>query len=141
MASDRDFSSDGTFPMSRVKIAIGAPGEDDGNLSDAVPLPSKISSDVGTTFSTGATSSISTSAVQMTDTSTPCVRGVLVKAADANAGKVFVGASSEVTNGSADATDGLELGAGQSLFIPIDNANKIYLIGSAASQKVFWLAN
>src|SRR4051812_48680714 len=89
---------------------------------------------------TGRKSSISTSAVQMTTTDMYCRRGVVVKAADANTGKVFVGFSASITNDSADATDGIELGAGQSVVLEIDNVNKIYVIGSAASQKVFWAA-
>ncbi len=94
----------------------------------------------GYTGKTGRKSSISTTAVQMTTTDFSCRRGVVIKAADANTGKVYVGFSSSITNDSADATDGIELGAGQSITLEIDNANKIYVIGSAASQKVFWAA-
>jgi len=90
-------------------------------------------------FTTGAKSSISTSAVQITATDIKCVFGVLVKAAAANTGIVYVGTSG-VTAGSADATDGVELSAGDAVLIEVDNANKVYAIGSAAGQKVFWAA-
>lgn len=101
-------------------------------------LDINIGNDVTATFDHGAKSSISTTALQLIVASTPAVKGVVVKAAAANAGKVFVG-NSDVTNGSADATDGLELSAGESATVPVDNANKIWVIGSAASQKVFFM--
>jgi len=63
----------------------------------------------------------------------------LVKAANANTGIVYVG-NSDVTANTADATDGFELAAGESVMIEIDNPNKIYVFASVANQKVFWLA-
>lgn len=81
--------------------------------------------------------SIGTSADQIIATSTPCKMGVIVKSADANTGIVYVGTSSGVTAGGTAATDGFELGAGQSLTVPIDDANKVYIIASAASQNVY----
>lgn len=88
-------------------------------------------------FDHGSKSSISTSAVQITASSISAKKGVVVKAANANTGTVYVG-NSDVTNGSVDATDGFELGAGESITVPTTNANLVYVIGSAASQKVFW---
>lgn len=90
-------------------------------------------------FEHGRKSSIGTSAVQLTSANVPTRRGVLVKAAAGNSGTVYVG-KSDVTNDSADATDGFELSAGESVTVEIDNANKVYVIGSAAGQKVFWVA-
>lgn len=89
-------------------------------------------------FDHGSKSSVGTSAVQITTTSIVAKKGVTVKAANANTGIIYVG-NSDVTNGSTDATDGFELANGESIFIEIDNANKVYVIGSAASQKVFWV--
>lgn len=92
---------------------------------------------------TGAKSSIGTSAVLLTATSTPLTYGVGIKAAAANGGTVYVGFTSGVTANSADATDGYQLSAGDEVFIPktiTSNANTIYLIGSGAGQKVFYLA-
>lgn len=88
-------------------------------------------------FDHGAKSSIGTTAVQLVSASTRVNRGVQVKAAAGNSGKVFVG-NADVTNGSADATDGFELSAGQGLFVPTHDASNVWLIGSAADQKVFW---
>ena len=90
-------------------------------------------------FTTGAKSSISTSAVQITATDIKCVFGVLVKAAAGNTGIVYVGPLG-VTAGTADATDGVELSAGDGFLIEIDNANKVYVIASAAGQKIFFVA-
>lgn len=88
-------------------------------------------------FDHGAKSSIDTTAAQIVTAKTVCKRGVQVKAAAANTGRVYVG-NSDVTNGSADATDGFELSAGQGLFVPTQDASTVYVIGSAAGQKVFW---
>lgn len=90
-------------------------------------------------FTTGAKSSIGTSAVQITTSDIKCIFGVLVKADDDNSGDVYIGPKG-VTAGTADATDGIRLKAGDSVFIEIDNANKVYAIGSAAGQKVYFVA-
>jgi len=90
-------------------------------------------------FTTGAKSSIDTTAVQITTTDIFCVFGVLVRADPANTGIVYVGPSG-VTAGTVDATDGIKLEAGDAVLIEIDNANKVYVIASAAGQKVFWAA-
>lgn len=88
------------------------------------------------TFSCFAKSSISTTAVQLTSSSVPANKGVLIKASNSNTGTVYVGASSSVTRGTTDATDGLELGAGEAVTVEANNANLIYLIASAAGQRV-----
>jgi hypothetical protein len=90
-------------------------------------------------FTTGAKSSIGTTAVQITTSDIKCVFGVLVKAASTNTGIVYVGPKG-VTAGTADATDGIELRAGEEIKIEVDNAKKVYVIGSATGQKVFWAA-
>lgn len=81
---------------------------------------------------------------------TPAARGVLIVAAPTNTGVVYVGFSNAVTAGTADATDGMPLPAGAALEIPgetlkknagnkKDDASQIFLIGSLAGQKVFYL--
>lgn len=90
-----------------------------------------------------AKSSIGTSAVQLTATPTPVVTSILVKAAEANTGIVYIGYANTVTANSADATDGIPLHAGQSISIPAfklvtKNVTDIWVIGSAASQKAFF---
>jgi hypothetical protein len=52
---------------------------------------------------------------------------------------VYVGASTSVTANSADATDGLQLGPGEALLVPVDDPSKVYLIGSTTGLSVFWL--
>ena len=89
-------------------------------------------------FDHGRKASISTTALQLTATSTPLYRGLVVKAAAGNTGKVYVG-NSDVTNDTTDGTDGFELSAGESVSVETDNANKVYVIGSVAGQKVFWI--
>lgn len=91
-------------------------------------------------FNTGQNSDVDTVAEQITTTSVTASRGVVVKAANANSGTVYVGTSSSVTAGTADATDGFELGAGESILVEVNNANKVWVIASVNNQKVFWLA-
>jgi len=90
-------------------------------------------------LTTGATSNIGTTAVQITTTSIVCPHGVLVKADDNNTGDVYVGPKG-VTAGTTDATDGIRLRAGDAVTMEIDNANTIYVIASVAGQKVWWIA-
>lgn len=69
--------------------------------------------------------------------------GYFVRADTANSGNVHVGFASTVTAGTVDATDGWLLDSGDTVFIPVtvvNNTNLIYVIGSAANQKVFWFA-
>lgn len=90
-------------------------------------------------FDHGRKSSIGTTAAQITTTSISAIMGVTVKAARTNSVRVFIG-NSDVTADSADSTDGMELGPGESCFVPVDNANKVYVIAeSGSSAKVFWV--
>ena len=98
--------------------------------------------DLGTqsSFDHGRKSGIGASAVQITTASTVAEHGVLVKAANGNAigSHIYVG-NSDVTADTTDATDGYELGVGEGVVVPVDNANKVYVIGSEADLKVFWI--
>ena len=96
-----------------------------------------ITSETISSFDHGRNSDVDTAAEQITTTSVTANFGVLVKAANGNTGKIFVG-NSDVTADSADATDGFELGAGESLLVKVDNANKVYVIASAVNQAVYW---
>lgn len=103
-----------------------------------VSSESSISFDeVESVFDHGRNSDVDTSAEQITTTSITATRGVLVKAANANTGRIFVG-NSDVTADSSDATDGFELGAGESLLVKVDNANRVYVIASVNNQIVYW---
>ncbi|MHC4269151.1 MAG: hypothetical protein ACYSWS_03415 [Planctomycetota bacterium] len=94
--------------------------------------------EVNTAFDHGRNSDVDTAAEQITTTSVAAKFGVLVKAANGNAGTIYVG-NSDVTANSADATDGFELGAGESVLIKVDNANKVYVIASEVNQIVYWM--
>lgn len=87
----------------------------------------------------GSKDSIGTTAVQLTATATPAVFGILITADKDNSGIVYIGGKG-VTAGTVEATDGQPIEAKDVYFHEIDNANKIYLIGSAAGQKVYWSA-
>jgi hypothetical protein len=89
-------------------------------------------------FDHGRKSAIGTTAVQLTTTSTHAPRGVQIKAAVGNSGVVYIG-NSDVTAGAADATDGFPLGAGDGLFLPIDDPSKVWLVGTLAGQIVHYV--
>jgi hypothetical protein len=90
-------------------------------------------------FDHGRKSSVGTSAVQVASTSYRAAKGVQIKADAANSAVVYVG-NSDLTADTADATDGFPLAAGEGLFVPVDDVNKIYVRGGASGQKVFWFA-
>lgn len=91
-----------------------------------------------TSFDHGSNLDVDTAAEQVTTTSMAANRGVLITSDPANTGVVYIG-NSDVTAGTADATDGIPLNAGEGVFIEINNANKLYAIASAVNQKVFFL--
>lgn len=64
----------------------------------------------------------------------PAARGVTIKADAANAGVVYVGHHTGV-----DAASGYALAAGESVEIAVDSLDKVYVIGSAATQAYSWL--
>lgn len=88
---------------------------------------------------TGAKSAIGTSAVQIVAAYTPCQSGVLVRADSANTDTVYLG-DGTVTHGTADATDGFPLSAGDMTFVPVTDASLVFAISATSPQRVFWMA-
>jgi hypothetical protein len=82
---------------------------------------------------------VGTTAAKLSATSLPAPRGFGLKAAAGNTGVVYAGAAATVTAGTADATDGYPLAAGQEVFFPVDDLTKVWLVATAAAQKVFAL--
>lgn len=66
-------------------------------------------------------------------------KGVLIKADAANTGTVSVGGPGVTATG--ETTAGIPLSATEGLLIPVEDATRIWIIGSAANQKVFYLGN
>lgn len=91
------------------------------------------------TFNHGRKSGIGTSVVTLVDTSIKTERGVLIKAAAGNSGKVYIGINTSITADLNDATDGFELSAGDSLEVEINDVRSVHIIASTAGQKVFWI--
>ncbi len=98
----------------------------------------RIGDETVNSFDHGRASSVGTTAAALTSNSTHAAKGVQLKAAAANTAVVYVG-NSDVTADSADATDGFPLQSSDSLFLPINDPSKIFVIASAANQKVFFL--
>jgi hypothetical protein len=86
---------------------------------------------------------VGTTAVQLTTLSLQFARGVLLRAPGnndpaSNDAPIWVGrqgvlASSDLANG------GMPIPPGESLFIPIDDPTKIWLISTDANQDVAWM--
>jgi hypothetical protein len=98
----------------------------------------RLGDDTVHSFDHGRNGAVGTSAVRLTTASLHAARGVQLKAATTNTGTLYVG-NSDVTAGTAEATDGFPLGPGDALFLPIDDPSKVFLIASAASQAVFFI--
>lgn len=94
--------------------------------------------DVVGSFTHGRKAAIGATAVALASQSRPATRGVQIKADEDNLGVVYVGMSG-VTALSAELTDGFPLEAGEGLFVPIDDANKVYVLASTNGQVVHYL--
>lgn len=84
----------------------------------------------------GQNTDVDASAEQLTATSTPLKSGITVKALPGNSDQIYIGYSSAVT-----ASNGYPLDADQSVFIEIDDVNKVWAIGGAANQGVSWIGS
>jgi hypothetical protein len=79
---------------------------------------------------------------------TPVKTGVQLKADIGNSGTIFVGYANTVTAGTNGATDGMQLSAGNSYFVPAikiqdagggpPDAQNIWIIGSTTGPKVYF---
>lgn len=95
--------------------------------------------DTQSSFDHGSNLDIDASAEQITSTSFSAKRGVTLRAPSTNTGILYIG-NSDVTAGTTAATDGIPLEPGDSLFVEIDNPNKLYAIADTVNQKIFWSA-
>lgn len=98
-----------------------------------------VTSAVSGTLDHGSNRDIDTSAEQITSTSFACKFGVTLRAALTNPGALWIG-NSDVTANTTDATDGIPLYPGDSLFMPVTNSNIPYAIGSANNNIIYWFA-
>ena len=94
--------------------------------------------DLSPEFWTGSLA-VGAAAVQLLPQKLAVLKGVQIKCDSTNTGLVYVGKSG-VTAASADSTDGIELAAGEGIFIPIKDVTKIYIISDTAAQEVYWMA-
>ena len=105
----------GSVKVLATKIHLGIAGQDTGPVTSTNPLPASISSDVGSSNTFGQTTVGTTAVVVTSLTLPPVTRGVTVKALNSNTGTVYVGNNSNVS-----ATTGFELGAGESVSLPVN---------------------
>lgn len=119
----------------RVVLAtdVGLPASTN-NIGDVDVL-----SAVSATLDHGSNRDIDALAEQITSTSFACKFGLLLRGSPDNSGIIYIG-NSDVTAGTTDATDGMPLQAGESMWFPCSNSNIPYAIGSTTNQIVYWLA-
>lgn len=94
-------------------------------------------------ISYGSNLDIDNAAEQLVTSSTVFKYELWIKAAEANTGNIHVGFANTVTAGTNGATDGYQLDAGDEVVIPkyvTNDASNVWLIASAADQKVYWMA-
>ena len=90
--------------------------------------------EVSTSFKNG-TETIGTSSGALTSTNHPSNKGVTLSVEMSNLGTIYVGYDSNVTT-----SNGFPLEAGDSMYIPIDNPNKVYCIADQSGQDIYWFA-
>lgn len=76
---------------------------------------------------------VTTAATQITTASTSLTFGILIKASNANTQNVYVGAAS------VSSINGYELGVGENITLPVDNANRVYVLSPSGTQSVSWI--
>ena len=80
---------------------------------------------------------VGTTAVQISQGTNQLEAGVQIVADAGNSGTVFVGVRPTITAGTADATDGFPLQAGESFLLPVSQESEIWMIATVASQQTF----
>jgi len=88
---------------------------------------------------TGRKSSISTTAVRLSDDTDRPKIGLQVLAASDNAGVVYIGFSDQVTADAADSTDGFPLTAGAGIALDDQKPHDIWAIADTGTNKVFYI--
>jgi hypothetical protein len=92
---------------------------------------------LGTTIPSGFTAyrlSVTTAVTQMYSAGITCINGIQIKANSSNTDIVYI-------NNSAGMTSGYELDPNESIFLKLQNANKIYLAAKTGSQIVSFFAS
>lgn len=88
-----------------------------------------------TNLFTNNQTSVTTTAAALSAVSINATFGVIVKALNANTAAIYIGTSSSVTSAT-----GYELGAGENISIPVNNANLLWVISASGTQTVCWIA-
>lgn len=88
---------------------------------------------------TGRTSGIEQTAVALTSSDVSGERGVQIFADSGNTGILYVGEHSTVTADVADSTDGYPIAAGETVVIPTNRPDLLYVISSADTNKLWWM--
>lgn len=125
--------------LSSIDGKLTSPIAVDGPLTDtqlrATPVPTKVDSEVASSFTHGQNSDIDSGAnEQIVVASNPAKHSVVIRASVTNTGTLYIGGSGVSTS------NGIPLTAGESLKLPIDDANKVYAIASVDNQALSWVA-
>jgi hypothetical protein len=82
------------------------------------------------------TATFTTTAAQITETSTKIGQGVWIRALSTNTNVVYVGSDDDLDN-----TNGYPLIAGEEKFIIINDLSKVWFYGGAAGQEIRYLTS
>ncbi len=93
----------------------------------------RLGDDVTGSFLTGQRT-VGTTVVSLVATATPATRGVQLKASASNTGTIYVGHTASVSS-----SNGLSMAAGEGVLLKVDDAQKIFLVSTAADQVVEYL--
>jgi len=84
--------------------------------------------------------SVGTSVTALSSNDRELKGGVQLVADASNSGTVYVGVRTTLTAGSAAATDGYPLAAGDAVFIPSSKESEVQLIASGSGQSVYFIS-
>lgn len=107
------------------------------DAGNAIPISGtvNIDSEVSTSFLHGQNTDIDSGAdEQIVVASNPSKHGVIVKALPGNNGTIYVGLAGVTT------ATGFPLDAGETVTIPVDDANKVYARSDINNQGLAWIA-
>jgi hypothetical protein len=121
-----------TLPSSSA-IALVVRDAAQGIQTSANSRPVVVASDqqIGRSNFVAGQTSVGLSQVQLPNNAV--YMSVTVKANNGNSGTVYVGVTGVTTS------TGFELGAGESVSLPVDNTNRIFVIADAASQTISYV--
>jgi hypothetical protein len=119
----------------RVKIAQGADGVNDGDVSTANPLPVK-APDVSTDVAISGVITVTTAGTAVQGGNVALTNGVYIRALSTNTGLAYVGNDGA---GDVSSANGWSLLAGEMIVIQVANLSNLWFDTAVSGEKFCWL--